>query len=150
MGCAEWQLPTTAALRPPADAARMIHNNDSSCSLSDTSLELGAVLGVPPIEGLKAGLHSQAAWVESPLLAVCPRVHSFSWALVSLSVKWHNSGPPSRMLVKWHTQRALNPCLFPYLPMTFRSTLFIVGETGLGEKLHLPRVTQPGRGRTRI
>lgn len=44
--------PTTAVLRPLGDAARMTHNPDS-CSLSNTSLVLTALLSVLPTEEVK-------------------------------------------------------------------------------------------------
>ena len=44
--------PTTAVLRPLGDAARMTHN-PNSCSLSNTSLVLTALLSVSPTEEVK-------------------------------------------------------------------------------------------------
>lgn len=44
--------PTTAVLRPLGGAARMIHNNNS-CSLSNTSLVLRALISVSPPEEVK-------------------------------------------------------------------------------------------------
>lgn len=73
--------PTTATLRALGEADRMIHNNNS-CSLSDTSLVLGAVLKCFTHRGAKdRELCSQAAWVEIPLPAVCPQVSNFSLGL---------------------------------------------------------------------
>lgn len=52
MGCANGSCPTTAGLL--GEATEVIHD-DNSCSLSDTSVVLSAMLSVSPTEELKTG-----------------------------------------------------------------------------------------------
>lgn len=77
VGCAEWQLSTTAALRLLGEAVGMTHNNDS-CSLSDTSLVWSAMLSVSPTEELKTGSCAARHLGLKFHFLLCPWVSNFT------------------------------------------------------------------------